>query len=52
LKHGWKEIPSLAGASTLPRIFKGKDKAILIQVWAGLYGSRKVRLPDFQITGT
>jgi len=31
---------------------KGKGKAIPLQVWAGLEGSRRLRLPNFKTIGT
>jgi len=31
---------------------KGKDKAIPLQAWTGLEGSRRLRLPDFKTIGT
>jgi len=31
---------------------KGKGKAIPLQAWAGLEGSRRLRLPDFKTIGT
>jgi hypothetical protein len=30
----------------------GKDKAIPVQVWTGREGSRRWRIPDFQIIST
>jgi hypothetical protein len=30
----------------------GNGKAIPLQAWTGLEGSRKLRLPDFKIIGT
>jgi hypothetical protein len=29
----------------------GKGKALLLQAWTGLEGSRKLRLPDFETIG-
>jgi len=31
---------------------KGKGKAILLQVWTGPEGSRRLKLPDFKTIGT
>jgi len=31
---------------------KRKDKAIPLQVWTGLEGSRRMRFPDFKTIGT
>jgi hypothetical protein len=31
---------------------KGKGKAIPLQAWTGLKGSRRLRLPDFKTIGT
>jgi hypothetical protein len=31
---------------------QGKGKAILLQVWTGPEGSRRLRLPDFKTIGT
>jgi len=31
---------------------KGKGKAIPLQTWRGLEGSRRLRLPDFKTIGT
>jgi len=31
---------------------KGKSKAIPLQDWTGLVGSRRLRLPDFKTLGT
>jgi len=31
---------------------KGKENAIQLQVWTGLEGLRRLRLPDFKIVGT
>jgi len=31
---------------------KGKGKAIPLQAWTGLEGSRRMRLPDFKTIGT
>jgi hypothetical protein len=33
-------------------INKGKGKAIPLQAWTGLTGSRRLRLPDFKTIGT
>jgi hypothetical protein len=32
--------------------YKGKDKAIPLQVWTGPEDSRRLRLPDFKTFGT
>jgi len=34
------------------RFYKGKDKAIPLQAWAGPEASRRLRLPDFKTIGT
>ena len=31
---------------------KGKGKAVPLQAWTGLEGSRRLRLPDFKTIGT
>ena len=31
-------------------LFKGKGKAVPLQAWSGLEGSRKLRFPDFVTT--
>jgi len=31
--------------------YKSKGKAITVQAWTGLEGSRRMRIPDFKTTG-
>jgi len=31
-------------------VYKGKGKTVLLQVWSGPEGSRKLRLPDFMMS--
>jgi hypothetical protein len=42
--------PSLPSSSTMQDVYKGKGKAVPLQVWTGPEGSRKLRLPDFVTT--
>jgi len=40
----------LQGCETNSNVYKGKGKAVLLQGWSGLEGSRKLKFPDFMTT--
>jgi hypothetical protein len=44
--HIHPSLPHLLGKG------KGKGKAVPLQAWTGLKGSRRLRLPDFKIIVT